>query len=203
VITDWTRSSIARQTISGAGSIVHLAGNLKPEHGDYKAANEAPTEVLCSALPSGSSARIIFLSFVGASESSSNAYLSTKARAERALRKAAPHVVVFRCTHIIGSPDRPGPTALSLLRTAAPKVTILGSGRQTVAPVFLGDVVSAIVAALEPALERRTDGTFDLPGPDSMTLDDLVRLLNRDRFSVFVQENRKSPARKPKPRSCD
>jgi nucleoside-diphosphate-sugar epimerase len=176
VVTDWTRSPTARQMISCAGSIVHLAGNLKPEHGDYKAANEATTEALCSALRKGTSAQIIFLSFVGASESSSNAYLSTKARAERALRQAAPHVVVFRCTHIIGSPDRPGPTALSLLRRAAPKVTILGSGRQTVAPVFLGDVVSAIITALE----RGADGAFDLPGPESMSLDDLVRLLNRD-----------------------
>src|SRR5262245_42472884 len=176
VITDWTRSPTARQVISRAGSIVHLAGNLKPEHGDYKAANETTTEALCSALPHGTSARIIFLSFVGASETSSNAYLSSKARAERALRQAAPHVVVFRCTHIIGSPDRPGPTALSLLRRAAPKVTILGSGRQAVAPVFLGDVVSAIITALE----RGADGTFDLPGPESMTLVDYVKLLNRD-----------------------
>ena len=176
VVTDWMRSPTARQMIVRAESIVHLAGNLKPERGDYKAANEATTEVLCSALRNGTSARIIFLSFVGASESSSNAYLSTKARAERALRQAAPHVAVFRCTHIIGSPDRPGPTALNLLRGAAPKVTILGSGRQTVAPVFLGDVVSAIITALE----RDVDGTFDLPGPESMTLDDLVRLLNRD-----------------------
>lgn len=176
MVTDWMRSPTARQMISCAGSIVHLAGNLKPERGDYKAANEATTEVLCSALRNGTSARIIFLSFVGASESSSNAYVSTKARAERALRQATPHVAVFRCTHIIGSPDRPGPIALNLLRRAAPQVTILGSGRQTVAPVFLGDVVSAIITALE----RGADGTFDLPGPESMTLDELVRLLNRD-----------------------
>ena len=176
VVSDWMRSPTARQMISCARNIVHLAGNLKPEGGDYTAANEATTEVLCSALPSGTSARIIFLSFVGASESSSNAYLSTKARAERALRQAAPHVVVFRCTHIIGPPDRPGPTALNLLRRAAPRVTILGSGRQTVAPVFLGDVVSAIITALEGG----TDGTFDLPGPESMTFDDLVQLLNHD-----------------------
>ncbi|MCC6929434.1 MAG: hypothetical protein IT359_10630 [Gemmatimonadaceae bacterium] len=176
IVADWMRSPNARQMISRAGSIVHLAGNLKPERGDYQAANEATTEVLCSALRNGTSARVIFLSFVGASEVSSNAYLASKARAERALRQAASHVTVFRCTHIIGSPDRPGPTALTMLRRDAASVTILGSGQQVLAPVLRDDVVSAIIAALE----RGADGTFDLPGPESMTLDDLVRLLNND-----------------------
>lgn len=176
VVTDWMRSPIARQRIASAACIVHLAGNLKPEGGDYRGANEATTEALCSALPTGTSAQIIFLSFVGATESSPNAYLASKARAERALRQAAAHVTVFRCTHIIGGPDHPGPTALSLLRGAAARVTVLGSGRQVVAPVFLGDVVAAIVAALE----QRVAGTFELPGPEPMALDELVRLLNRD-----------------------
>lgn len=176
VVSDWMQSASARQAISRAGSIVHLAGNLRPAHGDYEAANEATTKMLCSALPQGTAARIVFLSFVGASETASNAYLSTKARAERALHDAAAHVAVFRCTHVIGSPAHPGPTALSLLRGAAAKATVLGSGRQMVAPVFLGDVVAAIIAALE----RPVDGTFDLPGPESMPVDDLVRLVNRD-----------------------
>ncbi len=82
VVTDWMQSPAARQMIARAGSIVHLAGNLRPERGDYQSANVATTEALCSALPNGTSARIVFLSFVGASESSSNAYLSTKARSE-------------------------------------------------------------------------------------------------------------------------
>lgn len=137
VVSDWMQSASARQAISRAGSIVHLAGNLRPAHGDYEAANEATTKMLCSALPQGTAARIVFLSFVGASETASNAYLSTKARAERALHDAAAHVAVFRCTHVIGSPAHPGPTALSLLRGAAAKATVLGSGRQMVAPSFL------------------------------------------------------------------
>src|SRR5262249_16028988 len=70
VVTDWMRSPTARQMISCAGSIVDLAGNLKPEAGDYKAGNEATTEVLCSTLRSGTSARIIFLSFVAGPTSS-------------------------------------------------------------------------------------------------------------------------------------
>jgi len=51
---------------------------------------------------------------------------------------------------------------------------VLGNGKQRVAPVYLGDVV----AAIEAAISSSRSGTFDLQGPEEMTLDDLVRLLN-------------------------
>jgi nucleoside-diphosphate-sugar epimerase len=51
---------------------------------------------------------------------------------------------------------------------------VLGNGKQRVAPVYLGDVV----AAIEAAISSVQPGTFDLQGPEEMSLDDLVRLLN-------------------------
>jgi nucleoside-diphosphate-sugar epimerase len=83
-------------------------------------------------------------------------------------------VTVFRCTHIIGPPSSPGPTAASLLATGNNFVTVLGNGKQRVAPVYLGDVV----AAIEAAISSGQAGTFDLQGPEEMSLDDLVRRLN-------------------------
>jgi uncharacterized protein YbjT (DUF2867 family) len=56
------------------------------------------------------------------------------------------------------------------------KARVLGSGKNVVAPVYLDDVVQALVAASKTG----GPGTFDLAGPDRMTLDDLARLLNRD-----------------------
>jgi len=50
----------------------------------------------------------------------------------------------------------------------------LGNGKQRVAPVYLGD----IVAAIESAIMSGQAGTFDLQGPEEMSFDDLVRLLN-------------------------
>lgn len=54
--------------------------------------------------------QLVFLSYVGASEASANSYLATNARAERILKETGVPVTVFRCTHIIGSPENPGPT---------------------------------------------------------------------------------------------
>ncbi len=174
VISDWRNSFKAREAISKADAIVHLAGTLKPSRGDYISANIKTTEAIVSALSNPQTQRVIFLSYVGASEISSNAYLSAKARSESILRSSGCPCTIFRCTHIIGSPENPGLTAVNLLSRNGKAVTVLGSGQQQVAPIYLNDVVSAIIAALH----QRHNGIFDLAGTECLSMDDLVKLLN-------------------------
>ena len=53
---------------------------------------------------------------------------------------------------------------------------MLGTGKQWIEPVFTGDVVDAIVtAALDP---EAPTGTFELGGPERMTMDGLVEAVN-------------------------
>src|SRR5512141_352718 len=180
-VGDWLASDVALRVIRGAETVVHLAGTLNPPDRDYEHANIAPTERLGQALDPGHTRRLVFLSYVGASAKSRNRYLETKARAERLLRETQIPLTVFRCTHIIGSSEAPGPTASTMLLGGKSSVTVLGSGKQRVAPLFVGDVVAAILAALE----SDHGGTLDLQGPEEMTVDDLVRLVNRsDRVRI-------------------
>jgi NADH dehydrogenase (ubiquinone) 1 alpha subcomplex subunit 9 len=174
VIPDWLASDEAESALQQAATVVHLAGTLNPPDHDYERANIVPTQRVAQAVKQGRTRRLIFLSYVGASEESPNRYLSTKACAERLLQETAIPLTVFRCTHIIGPPSSPGPTAASLLATPRRSVTVLGNGKQRVAPIYLGDVVSAVTAAVR----SEQVGTFDLQGPDEMSLDDLVYLLN-------------------------
>lgn len=160
-----------------ANIVVHLAGTLRPVGKDsYWTANGKTADLLAFALTPSSARRVLFVSYVGASEESSNVYLHLKARAERILRETGKDLVVFRCSHIIGSPDSPGPTARSLQARRGRAAIVLGTGRQRVAPVFVGDVVSALVAALT----RGAPGVYDLTGPERMTIDELVRVVNRN-----------------------
>jgi nucleoside-diphosphate-sugar epimerase len=175
IIPDWLTPDRATSAIRQARIVVHLAGTLNPPGHDYERANLEPAQRVASSVVPGRTGRVIFLSYVGASEESANRYLATKARAEHLLQATRVPVTVFRCTHIIGSPQFPGPTAASFLANRRNRVTVLGGGRQRVAPVYVCDVVAAIEAAM--ASER--DGTFNLQGPDEMTFDDLVRVLNR------------------------
>jgi uncharacterized protein YbjT (DUF2867 family) len=128
------------------------------------------------AVESGRPRRIVLLSYVGADERSSNAYLRSTATAERILRATGKDPVVFRCTYIIGPPEAPGPSARGFMAEPGKKPRVIGDRSQVVAPIYLGDVVDAVLAAVD----RGGTGIYNLAGPERMPLDELVRLLNLD-----------------------
>jgi uncharacterized protein YbjT (DUF2867 family) len=159
-----------------AAAVVHLAGTLRPKRPNtYEEANLRTVERTVAALEGSSVERIVFLSYVGADRSSANAYLRTKAQAEDLLHRSGRDSVVFRCTHIFGPPEEPGPTVSALLAKTGDAPWVPGDGRQKVAPIFRDNVVEAIVAALD---SRTNHGRFDLAGPDDMTMDEFVSIVN-------------------------
>ena len=171
---DWMSSSEAESVLASAGAVVHLAGNLKPAKGDYTSANLKTTQRVANSISPTCCRRLIFLSFHGASTSSKNEYLASKAQAEEILLTAGVPTTILRCCHIVGSPTHPGPTASSLIAGSSGVVNLLGSGSQRWAPLALKDVVAAIISSLL----GEHDGRFDLQGPEVMELDELVTVLN-------------------------
>ena len=172
------RSDDARLGCRDASVVVHLAGTLRPERGSgHVEANLGTVRRMLDGLAGSSVERVVFLSCVGADPRSKNAYLRAKGEAELLLHRSGLDIVVLRCTHIFGPPDDPGPTVSALMANGSDGVWVLGRGTQRVAPVYREDVVDAIVAALDPSTFH---GRFDLPGPEVLTMDDFVRIVNRD-----------------------
>jgi NAD(P)H dehydrogenase (quinone) len=164
--------------IGNSEAVVHLAGTLQPKgHNSYDSANVQTTATVAAAARDSGVRRVVFLSYVGADTGSSNAYLRSKAQAERLLLDSGIPTTVFRCLHIYGPPDRPGPTAGAFIAHDGRPVTVPGTGKQAIEPLYIGDVVDAVVGAVDTA--DAPTGTFDLGGPDRMTMDDFVRALNR------------------------
>jgi NADH dehydrogenase len=169
-------SAAAQFVMQRADIIVHLAGALRPTGSDsYASANVGTARAVARAARIGNARRIVTLSYVGATPDSTNEYLHTKALAEDELRATGKNVVVFRCGHIIGPPDAPGPTADALMAGPLGVVSVIGGGHQRVMPIYLGDVVTALARALG----RAPGGVYDLVGPDEMTIDELAQLVNR------------------------
>jgi nucleoside-diphosphate-sugar epimerase len=180
VIPDWLNSVEAQTEIASSEVVIHLAGNLNPKDRDFVNANVKTTEKVISVINSKLIKRIIYLSYVGASVESKNAYLATKGQAEQLLEKTGFPVTIFRCGHIIGSPDYPGLTAQNLLAVDNKAVKVLGNGKQKVQPIYLEDVTSGIISALA----QNKNGIFDLVGLETMTMDELVRLLNQREVKI-------------------
>ncbi len=165
------------RALADACAVVHLAGTLRPlRPNSYEAANLETVRRTVGALEGSAVERVVFLSYVGADPSSPNAYVRAKGQAEELLRNCGRDAVIFRCTHIYGPPGEPGPTASAMLSRDGRPVSLLGDGRQRLAPIYRDDLVEAIVrAALDP---EAPVGTFALAGPEEMTLEEFVRLVN-------------------------
>jgi NADH dehydrogenase len=165
-----------------ADAVVHLAGSLQPRKPNtYREANLDTALATAAALAQSRAQRVVSLSFLTARLDASNSYLRYKAEAEEALRSTGIPAVIFRCDHIYGPPDQPGPTASAFLAKSG-KVMVLGSGSQRLAPLFRDDVVEAILhAALDP---ETPPGTFQFAGPDTMTAQEFARLLNSDPIRI-------------------
>jgi len=166
----------------GAEAVIHLAGTLQPtRHNAYEQANVATVKRTLEALDPTSTRRVVFLSHVGADPSSRNGLLRTKGEAEDLLRACGCDAVILRSSLIYGPPDDPGPSALPFISREGRSVSVIGTGAQRCAPVYVADVVEALVRA---ALDLKTPvGTFALAGPDVLTIDEFVDLMNPESVS--------------------
>ena len=165
------------EAMRNADAVVHLAGTLQPLRGNtYRQANVETVRKTVEALAGSPVKRIVFLSYVGADPASPNDYLRTKGEAESLVAGAGPDAVVIRSTFIYGPPDDPGPSTAPFIAHGGRAISVLGSGAQRYAPVFVGDVAEVLMrAALDPTAPT---GTFALGGPDVLTVDEFVEVLN-------------------------
>jgi uncharacterized protein YbjT (DUF2867 family) len=175
VVAGWMISARAREALEAADFVVLLAGDLRARgQAGYQAVHVRTTQIVAEAMRRGRARRAVYLSYVNADENSANLYNRTKAVAERLLRESGKEALVFRCPAILGSPADPGPLEEAFFARGG-RVVMLGDGRQRQRPLYRGDAVEAIVAALV----RGAPDIYELAGPEEMTADDLARLVNR------------------------
>ena len=175
IVADWMESPRAREALAAADFVVLLAGDLRARGvAGYHAVHVRTAEIVAEAMRAGRARRAVYLSYVAADEMSPNLYNRTKATAERLLRESGKEAVVFRCPAILGSPSDPGPLEAAFVARGG-RVVMLGDGRQRQRPLYRGDAVEAIVAALRGG----APGVYELAGPEEMSADDLARLVNR------------------------
>ena len=155
--------------MAGVFTACSLTGSLWDRPGaDPYAAVVEPAAVFLAAAGAAGVRRVVVCSpaAVGAAAERANRHLAAKAEVERMVAGSGLEHAILRCTHVLGR----GARLLELLANREP-VPVPGSGRQRVAPVWVGDVAAAIAAA-DDAVELRA--TWSLAGPSELTVDDLV-----------------------------
>ena len=174
---------VLSQLFADCEVVINLVGILNP-HGSATFENvhvNLVAKVMAAARTAGVR-RVLHMSALGADENAPSRYLRSKAAGE-ALVRAVPHpelphpaVTIFRPSVIFGPADSLTNRFARLLRMSFGFMP-LARPRALFAPISVLDVAEAFMRALN---SHRSEGaTYELCGPDNLTLEETVRLTAR------------------------
>ncbi len=138
----------------------------------FEAVDAAGTERLAAAARTAGVQRLAYISGAGAAPDAERHWFRAKWRAEEAIRASAIPYTIVRPTWIFGPRDVALNRFLGFARTL-PFVPLTNFGGQRLAPVFVGDVAALVADSLVDPAAR--DAIFEIGGPETMTMRDIVR----------------------------
>jgi uncharacterized protein YbjT (DUF2867 family) len=164
------------QLFVGMDVVVNLVGILNESgRASFRAVHAELATKVIEAMRAARVARLLQMSSLGAGAQAPSRYLRSKGEAESLVRAAAATLdaTIFRPSVIFGPRDTLTNRFARLLRLSHGAIP-LARPRARFAPIHVYDVVEAFVRALNG---RNTIGkSYELCGPDVMTLAELVRL---------------------------
>jgi len=181
VEADVHNPAVLRQLLDGQDAVINLVGIL---HGDVgvpygpafrRAHVELPAKILAACKDCGVE-RLLQMSALGAAADAPSMYLRSRADGEAAVRDGgAVHSTIFRSSVIFG----PGDQFLNLFALLQKWFFVmpLAGAEARFQPVYVGDVVRALVRALE--VREAADRTIELAGPQVYSLRELVALAGK------------------------
>jgi len=175
--TDVYDPDALRSAFAGADAVLNLVGILN-EKGDngrgFRRAHVELTKLVIAAMQLAGVRRLLQMSSLNAGRGRSH-YLKSRGEAEAAVKASGLDWTIFEPSVIFGDGDGLFCRFAALLKLAP--VLPLARAQARFAPVYVGDVVEAMVRALR---DRRSRGeVYELYGPDVYTLADIVRMTAR------------------------
>lgn len=160
---------------AGRDAIVHLAavaGGV--DEAAVHAVNVGGTENVLAAARAARVGRIVFTSTISAARERLGPYGATKRLAEERVRAAGVPFVILRPSLVYGGDVGLVASLVRWLRSF-PVMPVIGNGRIEIDPIHLDDLCAVIESCLvrDDVLGR----TFDVLGPDRVTLDEFLRRL--------------------------
>jgi NADH dehydrogenase len=171
-----------QRQFAGQDAVINLIGELNDSHHPGRGFQQAHVELAHKVVDACQAAhvpRLLHMSALNARPDAPSRYLRSKGEAENHVHEAAGAelaVTSFRPSVVFGPGDGFFNRFAQLL-TLAPGIMPLPGAKARFAPVYVGDVVAAMVAALEDP--TTTGQRLDLCGPKDYTLLELVRYVAR------------------------
>ena len=165
-----------RNALRGVDTVVHLAASIRDQpRTSLEELNAVATLRLVRAAERAGARRFVFFSAMGARHHSRTRFFRAKALARQAVETSPLETTIFSPS-IVYTPGDPWLTLLEHF-SYLPLVPVSGSGRAVYQPIWAEDVADCVVAALMASGPRRR--SFELAGPDTLSYDDIVRVVSR------------------------
>ncbi|WP_375272589.1 complex I NDUFA9 subunit family protein [Sphingomonas sp.] len=164
VAADVTRPDTIARAVADADAVVNLVGSFA---GDLQRIHVDGARAVAEAAQGAGAAALVHVSAIGADADSASNYARTKGEAEAAVRDAFANATILRPSTVFGREDQ-FINRFAGMVSRLPVVPVLRAGARF-QPVYVGDVASAVVAALgDPA--RFGGRMFELGGPEVLTM---------------------------------
>lgn len=171
VAADVTLPETVSRAVQGADAVINMVGLLA---GDFERVHVGGARNVAEAAAAAGVATLVHMSAIGADSSAPSAYGSSKGRGEEAVRAAFPNAAIIRPSIVFGREDQFINRFAGMIGKA-PVVPVLRAPVKF-QPVFAADVGDAMAAATDA---RFAGQTFELGGPDVMTMGEIIRWIAR------------------------
>lgn len=183
VALDVTKPHTLAVAFTGADAVVNLVGAFA---GDLDAVQGRGAGLVAAAARDAGASAFVHVSAIGADAESPVAYARTKAAGEAAVLAAFPTAAIVRPSVLFAQDDKFINLFAGLI-AAFPVIPVFGPTAK-LQPVFVDDAAAA-VAAILAAPAAHAGRTFELGGPEAITMAELNRRIARaqGRERVFVE----------------
>jgi len=171
--------TLLRET-GATGTVINLVGVLHDKPGNpygpqFKAAHVDLVALIVEAMQAQGIRRLLHMSALGADRAGSSMYQRSKGEGEARVRASNLDWTIFRPSVIFGAHDN----FINLFATLARRFPILplAQAHSRFQPVSVENVAEAMVRAL--TLPQTVGQSYDLAGPEILTLAELVRFAAR------------------------
>lgn len=161
--------------LRGADAAVNLVGVLYERgHQNFDEVHVEAAEAIAKAAKAEGVKALVHVSAIGANPEADSGYAKSKGEGEARVRAAFPEATVLRPSIVFG-PEDDFFNRFAAMARMSPALPLIGGGHTKFQPVFVGDIASAILKAIE---ETATHGkTYELGGPGVYSFKELMEFI--------------------------
>jgi uncharacterized protein YbjT (DUF2867 family) len=162
----------------GCEAVIHLVGIIREHRGaTFRRVHVGGTRTVVRACQEAGVLRLLHMSALGTRPYARSRYHRTKWEAEEIVRASGLAATIFRPSVIFGVASSFLPQLRSLLHRG-PVIPIIGPGTALLQPIWIEDVVSCFLGALQNA--DTAGRAYDLGGPETYGFEQLLDLLAQE-----------------------